>query len=95
MIRVTVELVPKGVESSKRTLATGEIFNTGKGTKDFGIYGFRLFGRSGQVMREGALGAFLRLKFSVWWLVAGVLKIAFADVEKTFANGGIVGGKTK
>lgn len=92
MIRITVELVPKGIESSKRTLASGEIFNTGRGTKDHGIYGFRLFGKSGQVMREGALGAFFRVKFSVWWLIAAVLKVAFEDAEKAFANSIIEGG---
>ena len=38
MIRVTVEIVPQGVESMKKTVFALTIFNDGTGTKEFGNY---------------------------------------------------------
>jgi hypothetical protein len=38
MLRITVELVPYGIESVKRTLGVAEIINTGEGTSEIGEY---------------------------------------------------------
>lgn len=81
MIRVTVELVPKGVESAKRTLATMEIANDGTGSQGIGNYTGTLHaeytggngcwadGRKGKVIQ------FKRQGQSVWSLVGAFLKL--------------------
>lgn len=38
MLRVTVELIPHGDESKRETIGELEIWNTGFGTKEIGIY---------------------------------------------------------
>jgi hypothetical protein len=76
MIRVTVDLVPHGVESRKRTIGTLTIRNTGTGTEEVGNYKAVLNaeymkgdGRSGQVF------SFHRKNRSVWSLVGAFLKL--------------------
>lgn len=76
MIRVTVELIPKGVESCKKTLGTMEITNDGSGSYRTGNYKGTLnaeytFGDG----RKGNLMQFQRKSQSVWSLVGGFLKL--------------------
>lgn len=82
MIRITVELLPLGDEKRKRTLATARIWNDGSGSPWLGSYGFDLRGKNGCLMRQGFIGEFRRRDFSVWWLIAAVLRVAFPEVEQ-------------
>lgn len=76
MIRVTVELLPHGSESGKRTLGTLDIANDGSGNEEFGNYSGVLHaeytGRSG---RTGKVLQFKRKTNSVWSLVGAFLKL--------------------
>lgn len=83
MIRVTVDLWPHGDSARSRTLVTADIFNDATGTPTKGNYGYRIRDKAGNTMREGALAAFKRGQWGVWWLVAACLRMAFPDVEKT------------
>jgi hypothetical protein len=76
MLRVTVELLPKGNEALARKLATLEIANDGTGTQDVGHYKGTLHaeytpasGRTGRVLE------FNRRRQSVWSLVGAFLKL--------------------
>ena len=60
MLRVTIELVPWGMESQKRTLATADIINDGSGTKSSGNYNFRLDDKAGRVWKSGRVEGFPR-----------------------------------
>jgi len=52
VIRVTVELVPLGVERLRRTIGELEVFNDGTGDAAVGNYRFRMFPdrRAGRVL---------------------------------------------
>jgi hypothetical protein len=76
MIRVTVELIPKGDESRRRTLAVMEIANDGTGDATTGNYVGRLqaeYTRPGG--RPGRVFQFNRRTQSVWTLVGAFLKL--------------------
>lgn len=79
MIRVTVELIPHGVEARKRTLAVGEIANDGSGTYSSGNY-TAWFGRvkTGKARngRQGEVKDFPRQAKNVWHLLAHCLRAA-------------------
>lgn len=79
MIRITVELVPLGIESRKRILAQGTIINTGSGTLWRGNYRYWLSQskRLNAVSREGEVRNFPRQAKNVWHLLALVLNTAF------------------
>lgn len=76
MIRVTVELIPKGDEPRKRTLATMEIANDRTGDQETGNYTGTLHAEytppSG---RRGSVTNFNRQRQSVWSLVGAFLKL--------------------
>jgi hypothetical protein len=82
MIRITVELLPFGHEALKSTLATARIWNDGSGSPFLASYGFKLHGKSGYLMRAGMIGEYRSRDFSVWWLIAGILRAAFPEVEQ-------------
>jgi hypothetical protein len=76
MLRITIQIVPKGDESKARTLATMEIANDGTGDLQVGHYTGTLHaeytkpeGRRGRVIN------FNRRKQSVWSLVGAFLKL--------------------
>lgn len=79
MIRVTVELVPRGDESRARILCRGLIVNDGSGTLRTGNYRFSLSqqGRPNVQSREGEVKDFPRLSKNVWHLLRLVLNQAF------------------
>lgn len=89
MIKVTVELYPFGKEEGKKTLAEAIVWNTGIGSPFLGEYGYELYDAGGKPMRRGFIGEFFRKQYTVWWLLAAVLKEAFPDVTKTFRDGTI------
>ncbi|MEO0797392.1 MAG: hypothetical protein AAFX93_19750 [Verrucomicrobiota bacterium] len=76
MIRITVELVPKGVESAKRTIATMDIANDSTGTDEIGNYRGTLHAEyTGSDGRKGYVRQFKRQHQSVWSLVGAFLKL--------------------
>jgi len=55
MIRITVEIVPFGVETHKRTISTMEIINDGTGSPHSGNYYSRLDGKlTGKTVKDFA-----------------------------------------
>lgn len=73
MLRVTVELVPHGIEDRKETLATMEIANDGTGTRRTGNYNTRLIDKNGRIHRTGRVEEHPRLDLSVWKLIIKAL----------------------
>lgn len=76
MLKVTIELVPHGVESKKETLCVMHIVNDGTGTPTSGNYWARL-SRCGNVLRtyrRVEVKGFKRIKLSAWRLLYEVLK---------------------
>lgn len=94
MIKITVELWPFGREDRKSTIASAKIWNDGSGSPFAGSYGYELYGSVGQKLWSGFIGEYKRAEFSVWWLIAAVLKHTFPDVERAFRDGRIVGKST-
>ena len=76
MIRVTVELIPHGIESLKRTLATMDIANDGTGDLSVGNYTGCLHAEyTAPVGRTGKVRGFNRKTQSVWSLIGAFLKL--------------------
>lgn len=71
MIRVSIELVPHGVEKAKNSIGTLEIWNTRKSNKDGKVYGYSYGGKSfpalesieyeGEITRQPHSGTALKL----------------------------------
>jgi hypothetical protein len=74
MIRVTVELVPGGVESRRRLLGTMHIVNTGEGTETRGNYRATRYGKTGRKGATGEIHGHPRLADSMWELVRKALE---------------------
>ncbi|MFO0940122.1 MAG: hypothetical protein U0930_05080 [Pirellulales bacterium] len=76
MIRVTVELVPKGIEERKRTLGVLEIANDTTGNQEIGNYNAVLHAEyTDRNSRHGRVENFHRSTQSVWSLVGAFLKL--------------------
>ena len=76
MIRITIQLIPKGDESRARTLGTMEIANDGTGDLQVGNYEGTLHAEYTQPNgRKGRVSNFNRQKQSVWSLVGAFLKL--------------------
>lgn len=76
MIRVTIEILPGGNESRKRTLGTLEIANDGTGDQEIGRYNAVLHAEyTGPEGRQGRVVEFYRHRQSVWSLVGAFLKL--------------------
>jgi hypothetical protein len=90
MIKITVELWPFGDETRKKEIASARIWNDGTGNIGHGSYGYELTTESGRTLRKGFLGEFMRSTFTVWWLIAAVMRKAFPNVETAFRDGRIV-----
>ena len=73
MLRVTIELVPLGIEAMKRTIATANIWNDGTGTPTQGNYKYTLFGKRNRVLAEGEVKGFPRKRLLAWDLMYRVL----------------------
>lgn len=77
MIRVTVELIPHGVEDHprRRVLGKMEIANDGSGTEEIGNYKGTLHAEyTSPAGRPGKLFGFRRQRQSVWTLIGAFLK---------------------
>lgn len=76
MLRVTVELIPHGIESRKRTLAKMEIVNDATGDAEVGNYTGKLCAEyTGPDGRIGYVTQYHRKTQSVWSLVGAFLKL--------------------
>jgi hypothetical protein len=75
MLRVTIELVPHGVESMKRTIATARIVNDGTGDHSIGNYTYTVKGAE-RILAEGRVTGFPRLAKDAWALLGLIIKDA-------------------
>ena len=71
MIRITVEMLPKGDESRKRHLGTAVIGNDGTGTRTRGNYRVRLSrrGQPDSTWKSGSVEGFPRTRLGAWDLL--------------------------
>ena len=74
MIRVTIELVPHGDESRKKTIGTAVIINKGIGTQEIGNYEAINTTIGDEVWSKGIVKDFPRLYRSAWDLLYLALK---------------------
>jgi len=79
MIRITVELVPKGKEKYKRTIARADIVNDGTGDVNIGNYYSNLYINDPVTGEEQHIGryevkGFKRLIYPVWCLIGKVIE---------------------
>lgn len=76
MLRVTVELVPYGLEKAKKKIAIMEIWNDGSGDVAIGNYGFKI-SETADIKNEwksGELKNFPRLGLNVYHLIFRILR---------------------
>ena len=69
MLRVTIELVPWGIESRAKVIATGTIANTGTGTPTSGDYRIELRDAAGRKWKSGSITGFPRKRLLAWHLL--------------------------
>lgn len=80
MIRVTVELVPHGVESQKYTLGVATIANDGTGTPTRGNY-TAAFRRTRGGFISGKVTGFPRKRLACWDLLYRALRSSVIGVR--------------
>ena len=71
MIRITVELVPFGIEERKRIIGTAKIYNDGTGSKTVGNYQTEF--NLKKKWRTGTVKGFKRQQDNVWKLIREAL----------------------
>jgi hypothetical protein len=69
MLRITIELVPLGVEANKKTLVVGTIVNDGTGTHTTGNYRVTLQNAAGRKWKAGTIVDFPRTRLLAWDLL--------------------------
>ena len=74
MLRVTIEIVPHGIEECARVIAKAAIINNGTGTAELGNYQVSLAGGDGKPLRrrfwkKGSVLGFPREKRGAWDLL--------------------------
>ena len=74
MLRITIELVPWGVESCAKVIATGKIVNTGTGSPTQGSYRIELCDAAGRKWRCGIIAGFPRKRLLAWDLLYRALE---------------------
>jgi len=79
MLRVTIELVPLGIESRTRVIATGTIANTGTGTRTCGDYRVELRDAAGRKWKSGHIEGFPRTRLLAWDLLYRALRKLVGD----------------
>ena len=79
MLRVTIELLPLGVESRKRTLGTVLIINDGSGSATRGNYDVRVLSSNGRTFNLGRVTGFPRRREGAVKLLLLALKAALGD----------------
>ena len=78
MLRITIELVPFGVEENKKVIAVSEIWNDGTGTREIGNYQYNIWNdkQKESLVAYGGVKKFKRLFKGPWSLLKKVLKNA-------------------
>ena len=74
MLRITIELVPLGMESRAKVIATGTIANTGTGTPTCGDYRIELRDAAGRKWICGHIEGFPRTRLLAWDLLYRALR---------------------
>lgn len=74
MLRITIELVPWGIESRAKIIATGTIANTGTGTPTSGDYRVELRDAAGRKWKTGGITGFPRKRLLAWDLLYRALE---------------------
>lgn len=74
MLRITIELVPWGIEARAKVIATGTIANTGTGTSTNGDYRIELRDAAGRRWKTGHIKGFPRKRLLPWDLLYRALK---------------------
>lgn len=84
MLRLTVELVPFGIEKNARVLVRGKIANTGKDPNRpaRGTYNVTLYDKGGSPYRKGRVEGFARTRDHVWKLVREALNAALKEEQE-------------
>ncbi len=99
MLRITIELVPHGVESRKRVLGQAIIANDGTGTHDTGNYNVRLmkWGPGERAWKRGRVVGFPRLKLGPWDLLFCALRncVGHRNVETCPLHAGAIASQEK
>jgi hypothetical protein len=88
MLRVTIDLLPYGDETTKRNLGVIEIANDGTGTKSRGNYMVRtaIRGQPKQTWRKGAVKDFPRLQLGVYDLLLRALVATVGERNRQFVE---------
>ena len=73
VLRVTIELVPLGVESRKRVIGQAIIYNDASGDYYNGNYQFDLKQKSKKTWRSGRITGFKRRSKNCWHLLKQIL----------------------
>ncbi len=80
MIRITIEMVPGGIDAAAYTIAQGVIVNDGHGTQRTGNYHYgitRQRKRTGPedpgIWKRGHIESFPRKRQNIWYLLKRVL----------------------
>jgi len=74
MIRITIELLPFGLEKNKKTLASMKIWNDATGTKTMGNYKYIM--NLSRKWKSGEIKKFPRQRLNVWYLINRILRDA-------------------
>ena len=76
MLRIIIELWPRGDEQRKKLLYVADLYNDGTGTHERGNYGARFYrkGSECQEQRGGNVRDFPRLRKNAWSLLGQMLK---------------------
>jgi len=93
MLRITIELVPFGIEECKRRLGIMTISNDATGTKVVGNYSYKIskFGRPDSIWKSGKVNGFRRKELGPWDLLFLVLKDAVGKREGKDVSEEVVG----
>ena len=87
MLRITIELVPLGIESRARVIATGTIANTGTGTPTSGDYRIELRDAAGRKWKSGHIEGFPRKRLLAWDLLYRALRKLVGNRNRQFRFG--------
>jgi len=81
MIRITVEILPRGCESEARHVGTIKISNDGSGTPELGNYIYRIskLGDTNTFVKRGEIKGFPRKRKNLWKLIQLVLNNYMED----------------
>jgi len=85
MIRITIELLPKGDERHRRHLGSAWIVNDGTGDDQYGNYEITLskWGQPNRPWKRGIVRGFPRNRFGPWDLLAlGLAQILIDRLER-------------